>query len=202
MSFGLFCPFFGCHDAANIQIVIELQWFFAVFYHHSVFLGFQSMTTPLMRSTVFWSLRVVGFHDDDLGERPRLARVVFHPNAASRLRRYRLLRPFGHHAAARRERRGDEQRRIALVGEEENMLRAAVLHDSVEVEHRFLKDNLGRGGFLGQHLKRGGKDYRCHDDGFSHGLLVLVLSFVVRLGFEEFGVVAQIVCFINELFLG
>lgn len=134
---------------------------------------FSVYDNPIDAQHRFWSLRVVGFHDDDLGERPCLSRVISNLDAAARLRRKRLFGPFGHHAAARRERRGDEQGRVARVGEAENMLRAAVLHDGVEVEHRFLKDNLGRGGFLGQHLKRGGKDYHCYNGGFLHVHLFL-----------------------------
>lgn len=150
----------------------------------------------------FGRIRVIRLDDDNFGKRAGLARVVLHLDASAGLGRDGFPRPFGHHAAARRERRGDEQRRVALVGEAEHVLRVAVLHDGVEVEHRFLKGDFGRGGFLSQHLKCGGKDYRCYDDEFLHGLLVLVLFLVVGFGFEEFGVVAQIACFINDLLVG
>lgn len=116
---------------------------------------------------------------------------MLHHDAAVRLRSDWLLRPFGHHAAARRERRGDEQGCIAFVGKVEDVFRVAVLHDGVEVEHRFLKGDFGRGGLLCRHSKCGCKDYRSYDDGFLHGLHLFVLLLIVFFGFKEFGVVAQ-----------
>ena len=60
------------------------------------------------------------------------------------------------------------------------MLAIAVLNDGVEIEDGFLKGNLGILCFLCRHLENGSKNYHCYDNGFLHGLLVLVM-FVVFL---------------------